>query len=46
MQHRAKDVEDVAKEPDDNEEEGEAGGGVAPEVFEDLGREYYDPAGY
>ena len=46
MEHGANDVKDIAQEPDDYEEEGEAGGGVAAEVFEDLGRKYYDPAGY
>jgi len=39
-------VGDIAKEPDDNELEGEAVGGGAPKVLDDLGGEDYDPASY
>ena len=46
MQHGAEDVEDIAQQPDDDEEEGQASCGVAAEVFEDLRRKDDDPAGY
>ncbi len=45
MKYGAEDVADVAREPDDDEEDGEAICGVAAEVFQDLGGEDYDPAG-
>jgi len=46
LEDGAEDVEDIAEEPDDEEGEGEAVGGGAPEVFDYLGGEDYDPAGY
>lgn len=45
MEDGAQDVADIAGEPDNDEEDGEAIGGGAAEVFKDLGREDYDPAG-
>ena len=44
LEHGSEDVEDIAREPDDDEEEGEAVGRTAAEVFDDLGREHYYPA--
>lgn len=46
MQDGAEDIEDIAGEPDDDEQEGEAIGGGASEVLDDLWREDYDPTGY
>ena len=45
LEDGTEDVADVAGEPDDDEEDGEAIGGGAAEVFEDLGGEDDDPAG-
>ena len=45
MKYGAEDVADVAGEPDDDEEDGQAICGVAAEVFEDLWGEDYDPTG-
>lgn len=45
LQDAADDVEDVARQPDDDEGDGEALGGRAAEVLDDLRGEYHDPAG-
>lgn len=44
LEHGSEDVEHIAGKPDDDEEEGEAVGRTAPEVFDDLRGEYDDPA--
>ena len=46
MQYGAEDVEDIPKQPDDDEDEGERIGGGAPEIFDYLRGEDDDPAGY
>ena len=46
LKDRSEYIEDVAKEPDDNEREGEAICRGAPEVFYDLRRKDDHPAGY
>jgi len=45
LEHGSEDVEHIAGEPDDDEEQGEAVGRTAPEVFDNLRGEYDDPAG-
>lgn len=44
LEHGSQDVEDIAGEPDDDEEEGETVCRTAAEVFDDLGGEDHDPA--
>lgn len=43
LEDRTNDVEDIAEEPDENENQGKAVGRVAAEVFDNLGREDHDP---
>ncbi|KAI4141491.1 MAG: hypothetical protein LQ340_007632 [Diploschistes diacapsis] len=46
LEDGAEDIEDVAGQPDHDEKDGEAFGAGAPEVFDNLGREDDEPAGY
>ena len=46
LQDGTEDVEDIAEEPDDDEKKGQAIGGGAAEVLDDLGGKDDDPAGY
>ena len=46
LENGAEDVEDIAKEPDDDEQKGETICGGAAEVLDNLGGEDDDPASY
>ena len=44
LQDGSEDVEDIAEEPGDKEEQGEAIGRGAPEILDDLRAKYNNPA--
>lgn len=45
LKHGSQDIKDISGQPDDDEKQGEAIGGPAAEVFDDLRRKDDDPAG-